>query len=486
MARLTPHAGNETMVLVGAWGRIWQLWHRMSLSVQFLAAAALVVSIAMVALGGWAGNRIQASATRSAAEAGAMFLQAFLQPYVQEIPISGPLDPELTAKLDNLLAIDPTKPFMMLKIWQLDNRLVYSSNKDILPNEPAEEQIQIAARGGLASNIEELSGEVRDVSPQNNVSLLEVYAPLYRTGTNEIIAVGEFYQSAEGLLSQQQRTRDLTWLVVCAISIFMLGVLFLIVSRGSRTIDSQQRRLQRQFVEANALANQNSRLRRAADRARVDASEANEDFLSRIGSEMHDGPIQTLSLLMLSLQYGRDGDEKESVAPEPEDETGAPSTIRLARSLYGELRDISVGLILPELREASLPDVFRLAVRRHEATTGALVKLTLGDFPDDATHAIRICCYRVVQEALGNGFRHAGGKGQRVSAGVSGRRLRILVVDDGPGFDSAATGNDGRQRLGLIGMRNRVKSLKGKLSVRSRPGAGTRIAVVLPLDQSMN
>lgn len=485
MPRLRPHGANETLVLVGTWGRLQQVWHRMSLSMQFLAAAALVVSMAMVGLGAWAGERIQSSATRSAAEAGAMFLQAFLQPYVQDIPATGPLEPEVTAKLDGLLATDPTKPFMMLKIWRLDNRLVYTSNRNIFSDEPAEAEIRTAAQGGLASHIEELSEAVKDVSPEQNVLLLEVYAPLFRTGTNEIVAVGEFYQSAAGLLLEQQHTRNLTWLIVCAITVFMLGVLFLIVLQGSRTIESQQRRLERQYVEANALANQNSRLRRVAERARVDASEANEDFLSRIGSDMHDGPIQTLSLLMLSLQYGRDGNDVDRSAPESEIAIAEPNTIGLARVLYGELRDLAVGLILPEIREATLPDVFRLAVRRYEGTTGAQVKLTLRDLPEDATHAIKICGYRIVQEALGNGFRHADGKGQRVSAGASGGRLRILVIDEGPGFDSTASGSDGRQRLGLVGMRNRVKSLKGKLSVRSRPGSGTRIGVVLPLDQAM-
>lgn len=485
MALLTPRVPNETLVLLGYWGRVQQLWRRMSLSVQFLVAAAVVVTIAMVALATWAGERIQTSATHSAAEAGAIFLQAFLQPYIQDIPASGPLAPAVVKTLDGLLVSDKSKPFMMLKIWRLDNSLVYSSNRNVFADEPVEEEIRVAASGGLARHFEELDEEVKDIAPDENVLLLEVYAPLYRTGTEEIIAVGEFYQSAAGLLLEQQRTRNMTWLAVGCITVCMLGVLFLIVLQGSRTIEAQQRRLERQYVEANAMANQNSRLRRIADRARVDASEANENFLSRIGSDLHDGPIQTLSLLMLSLQYGRDGEDADDSGQGTEDDALHPSTIQLARMLHGELRDISVGLILPEIQNATPAEVFQIAVSRYEATTGALVKLTLRDLPPDATQAIKICCYRIVQEGLGNGFRHAGGKGQRVSAGMAEGRLRIVVADEGPGFDIAGSGSNGGHRLGLVGMRNRVISLKGKLTVRSRPGRGTRIWVVLPLDQAI-
>ena len=371
---------------------------------------------------------------------------------------------------------------MMLKIWRLDTSLVYTSNKNVFSNEAVEEEIRVAAAGGLARHFEELDEEVKGIAPEDNVLLLEVYAPLYREGTGEIIAVGEFYQSAAGLVREQIQTRNLTWLVVGVITISMLGVLFAIVAQGSRTIDRQRTRLERQYVEANSLANQNSRLRRVAERARVDASEANENFLSRVGSDLHDGPIQTLSLLMLSLQYGRDGEEIDGGAQDADVMNKQPSTIQLARSLYGELRDISVGLILPEIQQASLAEVFELAVSRFESTTGATVQLVLADLPPDATQAVKICCYRIVQEGLSNGFRHAGGKGQKVSAGAANGRLRILIVDNGPGFDPSRTFAGRGHRLGLTGMQNRVKALKGKLSVRSRPGHGTRIWVLLPLD----
>lgn len=479
MPLLKTHEPDATLVLVGWWGRLRQQWLRMSLSLQFLVAAGLVVSLSMIGLATWASERIQTSATRSASEAGAIFLQAFLQPYVQDTVGSGPLSPEVVATLDGLLLSDPTRPFMMVKIWRLDSTLLYASNPNVKQNEGVEAEIRTAASGELARHFEELDEEVNGIAPEDNVTLLEVYAPLYRTGTNEIIAVGEFYQSAAGLIAEQHQTAALTWAAVAISTVSMLGILFMIVSRGSQTIDRQRRRLERQYVEANALANQNSRLRRLAERAREDASEANEKFLSRIGSELHDGPIQTLSLMMLSLQYGRDGTEDDDASDPP---SGPPSTIRLARALYRELREISVGLILPEIEKATPAEVFEIAVSRFESMTGSSVVLDLKQMPEQLTKVVKICSYRIVQEALSNGHRHAGGVGQRVYAGAADGRLRIVITDDGPGFDTARASKPGDRHLGLIGMQNRAKSLKGKLTVRSRPGGGTRVWAVLPIE----
>ncbi|WP_299641726.1 ATP-binding protein [Devosia sp.] len=448
---------------------------------RFLMVAAPVVVVAMIVLGNWASDRIEQSTTKSAAEAGAIFLQAFLQPFVQDLPPAGAMSAEAEQPLDRLLATEDLRQrFILLKIWRLDGTLVYSSHKNIPPFESAEEQIRVAASGQLAQHFEELDEVIQGVAPADNIRLLEVYAPLYRTGTSQIIAVGEFYQSAVAMIEEQHATRVFTWGIVAAITTSMLSLLLLIVAQGSRTIQQQRESLERQVNAASKLASQNNALRRVAEHARVDASETNENYLSRIGADIHDGPIQTLSSLMLSLQYGRDG----QMSDEPIDSNdttlhASASTIQLAKALYAELRNISTGLILPEIPTASLPHVFEMAVSRYEATTGGIVKLTLKTLPEDAPPAVKICCYRIVQEGLNNSHRHGGGKGQHVIAGASQGRLRIMLLDSGEGFDPTEGQHKG---LGLVGMRNRVKALKGKISVHSRPGRGTRIYVALPID----
>jgi signal transduction histidine kinase len=456
-----------------------QRWSDTSLSGQFLAVAALVVGVAMIVLANWAGERIEASATRSAAEAGAIFLQGFLEPYVQQMPEGGPFPAELEAGLDKVLASgDLLERFVFMKIWRLDGALLYSSKKNIPHDEVAEEEIRTAASGHLATGFEEMSDSLTGIKPAEDMTLLEVYAPLYRTGTNQIVAVGEFYQSAGALLSERSDTRNATWLMVAAIAVSMVGVLYLIVSRGSRTIEHQRVVLERQFAEATELAAQNNELRKIAEKARVDASEANEHFLSGIGSDIHDGPIQTLSLLMLSLQYGRDGEKLETSTGE------APGTnsIQLAKSLYAELRGISTGLVLPGIATTSLRQIVEIAVSRHEQATGTSVRCDVRRLPPEALPALKICCYRVIQEGLNNAFRHAGGKGQRVRVSADHRQLTIVVSDKGPGVQVDSQADPSIARMGLVGMDNRVKALNGTLAVTARPPRGTQLTVTLPLD----
>ncbi|MDB5562452.1 MAG: hypothetical protein JWN11_1870 [Hyphomicrobiales bacterium] len=480
--------GDESLVRIrlGLWSRLAKSlrrrWAETSLSGQFLAVAALVVGVAMIVLANWAGERIQASATRSAAEAGAIFLQGFLEPYIQQMPERGPLLPEAQAQLDTVLATgDVQERFVFMKIWSLDGTLLYSSKKNIPDGEIAEDEIRTAASGNLATGFEEMSQSLIGVAPADDMTLLEVYAPLYRTGTNQIIAVGEFYQSASALIKERSETRNATWLMVAAIALFMVGALYLIVSRGSRTIVRQRMVLERQISEVSELATQNNALRKVAERALVDASEANEHFLSSIGSDLHDGPIQTLSLLMLSLQYGRDGEKIES-AEAGDGQPDATNSILLAKSLYAELRDISTGLVLPGIATTSLQQIVEIAVSRHEQATATRVHCVVRRLPHEPLPALKICCYRVIQEGLNNAFRHAGGKGQRVEVRADDRQLTIVVSDAGPGIETDGEGGPSTTRMGLVGMQNRIKALNGTLLVRARPRRGTQLIATLPLD----
>jgi two-component system sensor histidine kinase DegS len=87
--------------------------------------------------------------------------------------------------------------------------------------------------------------------------------------------------------------------------------------------------------------------------------------------------------------------------------------------------------------------------------------------------------YRVAQESLQNVAKHAGATHVWVTLTFKKRTIGLSITDDGAGFDLAAVRGCGS--LGLIGMEERVRLMKGKLSVIARPGHGTRIAVEIPL-----
>jgi signal transduction histidine kinase len=132
------------------------------------------------------------------------------------------------------------------------------------------------------------------------------------------------------------------------------------------------------------------------------------------------------------------------------------------------------------LEGSGLEEVLRRVVNSHERRTGTRVKLSMSDLPEQADLPTKITVYRIVQEALNNAFRHAGGAGQEVSAKCETGRIWIEVSDQGPGFD-ASQSFDWEQHLGLAGMRERVESLGGAFSIESRTGHGTRVSASLPL-----
>jgi signal transduction histidine kinase len=100
--------------------------------------------------------------------------------------------------------------------------------------------------------------------------------------------------------------------------------------------------------------------------------------------------------------------------------------------------------------------------------------------PPDVRHNI----FLIVKEALTNALKHAGGREVHVVAKVSGDTLEILVQDEGKGFDLASLAES--RRNGLGNMRRRAEAIGGGLDLRSAPGAGTTVRLVVTLKNEMN
>ena len=107
------------------------------------------------------------------------------------------------------------------------------------------------------------------------------------------------------------------------------------------------------------------------------------------------------------------------------------------------------------------------------------LKFTEVALPAAVPREVASCLYRVAQEGLQNIAKHAGAKHVSVALTLQKGAVGLTVADDGVGFDPEAV--KGRGGLGLIGMEERARLVNGKLSIASRPGHGTRIALEVPL-----
>jgi signal transduction histidine kinase len=155
----------------------------------------------------------------------------------------------------------------------------------------------------------------------------------------------------------------------------------------------------------------------------------------------------------------------------------------LRRDVAGALD--SVQRLAFDLRPAVLDDLGLLAALRRLTTSTIIggvdveletVDLVAGErLPAD----IETTAYRVVQEGITNVARHSRASTCSVIIGRAAGRLRMVVEDDGVGFDPDGPAGGG---LGLLGMRERAALVGGTLAVKSAPGRGTSIVFEVHLD----
>lgn len=199
-----------------------------------------------------------------------------------------------------------------------------------------------------------------------------------------------------------------------------------------------------------------------------------EEERAHIARELHDELGQMLSGLHMDVGWlqRRLGDEDE------QETAKIAAMTHLIDSALRTVRRISTDLRPPVLDDLGLEAAVEWLVEGFRSRAGITCELQidLGDVELDGTLAIAI--FRLVQESLTNIVRHAQATRVDIKLKLERQALRLLIEDDGIGFEVGA----GRPRsFGLLGMRERALALDGQFNVNSRPGAGTAISAVIPL-----
>lgn len=452
-------------------------WRGYSLSRQFAIASAVVIVLAMSAIGTWVANKIEEGVTSTTGAAAALYMDAFIAPLAQEIVAEGRITPANKAKLDEIMSHkDIRENVASIKIWLRDNTIVYSNiaehiGRQYLPTA----HLTKAWRGVVSAELDGASHEDDHYERLFGTPMLEIYAPIREAGSNHIVAVSEFYMRADTLFEALRKARLQSWAVVGATGGLLMLTLYAIVRRGSRTIVQQQKSLV-------ASARQNADLRHRIERAYWRADRLNEQFLRRVGADLHDGPAQLLGLALLRL----DDLPLDQARIEAEGSDSTHNVIRKAlEDAIKEVRNLSRGLMLPELDQMSLNETALLIAHMHQERTGSVVELDLPADPIDPPKAYKICAYRFMQEALSNAYRHAGGVGQRVVISCHLGHLQISVSDNGPGLKTAPCAT-AAAKLGLAGIRDRVETLAGQFEIIVPPEGGTTLRVTLDTSKQLS
>jgi signal transduction histidine kinase len=463
-------------------GRIKTFFLGLTLSQRFMLASLVILLAGMLGIGAWVEQQIETGVIHRTGATNALYVDSFVAPKLQELGQSRDLLPEHIAALSWLLQNTPMgQQIVAFKVWDTRGRLLYSTDESIVGKTyPMHEGMLRARLGEVVSEVSPLEEVENAALGALHDRLLETYSPVWLSGTDQVIAVAEFYQSTAELEREIGILKRQSWLVVGLAILLIYLLLTGFVRRVSDTITRQQTELGQRVVQLTDLLSQNQELHERVRRAAASVALLNESYLRRVGSELHDGPAQDLGLSLLKLDavIGKVEGNPDVPANGPVLEQLNRVAASLSNALK-EMRAIAAGLSLPQLTELGLAETVVRVVRSHERRTGTQVELELGALPEQVSLPLKITVYRIIQEALNNAFRHANGAGQKVRVYSQADQLVVEISDTGPGFHPEQTGGwDGH--LGLSGMRERVESLGGRFKIESGIGQGTQIFAYLP------
>jgi signal transduction histidine kinase len=250
-----------------------------------------------------------------------------------------------------------------------------------------------------------------------------------------------------------------------------------------RGMEARSRQLEGQVADRTAELSQANLLleEEIAERERTEEALAQERASAavvaernRLARELHDSATQSLYAVTLYA------DAATRLLSSGEVEPAAENLVKLrgtAKEALGEMRMLIFELRPPILTEQGLAAALGARLDAVEGRAGLQTELHAegqGRLPADVEEGL----YRIAVEALNNALRHARARCISVSLRLEPEAGRLEVADDGIGFDPAAIRKSGGQ--GLQGMAERAEQLGGTLTVDSKPGTGTKVAVMVP------
>ena len=237
---------------------------------------------------------------------------------------------------------------------------------------------------------------------------------------------------------------------------------FVITSR-----DVSDRRKAEQQLRAHA-----ARLREL----RTELDRATEDERRRIARELHDQVSQNLTAL--SITAGSVGKVISDALPQAENHVR--ECMKLIEETAEQIRSLTFDLRPPVLDDFGLVAAIKWHVARMQARSGLKVNVRGEEPKPRLPGRAEMALFRIVQEALTNVTKHAATSEASIEVSFDENTLTIRIEDKGGGFEQASSEDGGISGWGLLNMRERADAVGGTLTVESKPGQGTQVAVEVP------
>ncbi|HEY7589940.1 MAG TPA: GAF domain-containing sensor histidine kinase [Candidatus Limnocylindrales bacterium] len=247
-----------------------------------------------------------------------------------------------------------------------------------------------------------------------------------------------------------------------------IGNLYLTDKEAGAEFSEEDQHLVELFALHAGIAIENARLHGASQRLAV------VEERDRIGRDLHDGIIQSIYAVSLSLE-----DLHEIAAEEPD---VARARIDAAiDALHGTIRDLRTfifGLRTELVDRTDVAGLVAALVAAVRANAVAEIDVELEALPTEPPPHVRAEIVQIAREALSNVVRHARASRVTVALHAEGEQILLTIADNGRGFDPSAGAAE--QHYGLANMRDRAVALGGTFAVETAPASGTRIIVSVP------
>jgi PAS domain S-box-containing protein len=205
---------------------------------------------------------------------------------------------------------------------------------------------------------------------------------------------------------------------------------------------------------------------------------AQEEERSRIARELHDDINQRLALLANGLENLRYA-KREYPDAQLKAELGDLWT--LTDDIASDIQQLSHRLHPSKLHYLGLATAVRDLCLQFSRQHGTEVECNVSNLPNDLDDTVSLSLFRTIQESLRNVAKHSQARHVKVELSRNSTHIKLRISDDGVGFDLDKLGNNGAHKgLGLISMRERLRSAGGELSICSRPSLGTQVEGRVP------
>jgi signal transduction histidine kinase len=254
--------------------------------------------------------------------------------------------------------------------------------------------------------------------------------------------------------------------------IYILGAMALLLAESGLIAGLLVQKARRRYAEELVRGSQ-AELRASYERIRDLGGRmlnAQETERARIARELHDDISQQMALLEIDLEVLSGSAEGDS------EELAGEALIR-AQRIARSVHDLSHRLHPAKLRLIGLVSALR-GLQRELSHSETTITFTYDDVPAVLPPEPTLCVFRIVQEVLQNALKYSGAHEVSVHLRGAPEALVLTILDDGIGFDVDAAWGKG---LGLISINERVEAIGGTFELRSRPGEGTRVEVIVPL-----